>query len=67
MTDRLLLAIWPKPTDCPFTLGEVEVALLAVIQPPLNLQGGATPWTAQVKAARAVMAEEAKSWATEKP
>jgi hypothetical protein len=66
MRDHLQLAIWPKPTDSGFTLGQVERALLIKLLPPLNLQGVVTPWTAQVKAARAVMAEEARAWAADR-
>ncbi len=42
---------------------EIEALLLAELQPPLNLQGIVTPWTVKLKAARAVMAEEAEEWA----
>jgi hypothetical protein len=66
MREHLHLAVWPKPVDCEFTLGQVEGALLLELQPPLNLQGVATPWTAQVKLGRAVMAKEAQAWAAER-
>jgi hypothetical protein len=62
MRERLELAAWPKPTACALALGQIEGALVLELQPPLNLQGVVTPWTAQVKAARSVMAEEAKAW-----
>lgn len=62
MKDRLQLAVWPKPPACQFSLGEIEAALLVALLPPLNLQGVVTPWTTRVKAARAVMAEEARTW-----
>jgi hypothetical protein len=62
MRERLQLAVWGKSADCPFSLAEIEVALLLELQPPLNLQSVVTPWTAQVKAARSVMAEEARGW-----
>ena len=67
MGERLQLAVWPKPDAPAHGLGEVEVGLLAALQPPLNLQNVFTPWTAQVKAARAVMADEARAWATRAP
>jgi hypothetical protein len=51
------LAVWPKSADCEFPLGELEVALLLELMPPLNIRSVVTPWTAHVKAARAVMAE----------
>lgn len=66
MRDHLQLAVWPKPNDSAFTLGQVEAALLVKLLPPLNLQGVVTPWTAQVEAARAVMVEEARAWAADR-
>lgn len=60
MKERLEIAVWGKPVDCAFSLGEIEGALLRELQPPLNLRDVVTPWTLQVKAARAVMAEEAR-------
>jgi hypothetical protein len=66
MREHLRLAVWPKPIECEFTLGQVETSLVVELLPPLNLQGVVTPWTAQVKTARAVMAEEARAWATER-
>jgi hypothetical protein len=60
MKEHLKLAVWSKPADCTFTLAEIEVALLLELQPPLNVQSVVTPWTAHVKAARAVMADEAR-------
>ena len=62
MRERLQIAVWPKPSDCVYSLGELEASLLTSLQPPLNLQGVATRWTAQVKAARAIMATEARRW-----
>ena len=62
MEKRLLLATWAKPRDCAFALGEIEGELLRELLPPLNLQGVVTPWTAQVKEARAFMADEARDW-----
>ena len=62
MKDRLQLAVWPKTPACQFSLGEIEAALLVALLPPLNLQGVITPWTTRVKAARASMAEEARTW-----
>jgi hypothetical protein len=65
MKERLLLAVWPKATECMFDLGTIEKALLAELMPPLNVKDVMTPWTAQVKAARAVMAAEARAWVEE--
>lgn len=63
MRTKLGLAVWPKPDDCEFALLQVEVALLARLLPPLNLKDVTTPWTAQLKRARAAMASQAKTWA----
>ena len=45
MRERLRLAVWAKPSDCACALAEIEAALLAELEPPLNLQGILTPWT----------------------
>ena len=63
MKENLRLAVWPKPADCEFALAKMEIALLAELKPPLNVRDVVTPWTAQVKAARRVMANEAAAWA----
>lgn len=62
---RLHLAIWPKPVGCAYELGEIDAALLADLRPPLNVQGVATEWRAKIRAARALMAEEARTWKPE--
>jgi hypothetical protein len=62
MREHLRLAVWPKPSNCEFILRQVETALLVELAPPLNIQDVVTPWRAQLKAARAVMAEEARQW-----
>jgi hypothetical protein len=58
MRQHLRLAIWA--TDHRATLGGIEVAVLAAWRPPLNLKDVVTPWQAQVKVARAMMAAEAR-------
>lgn len=63
MKERLRIAAWVKPTDREFPLIAIEAAILGQLQPPLNLQGISTRWTASVKAARRVMAEESRAWA----
>jgi hypothetical protein len=60
MRKHLTLAIWAKPESCDAELASIERALLARLEPPLNLQHVTTPWTGQVKAARRVMAGEAR-------
>ena len=62
MREELELAVWPKPEDCELALVQVEIALLAQLLPPLNLKDVTTPWTAQVKTARAAMASQARTW-----
>jgi hypothetical protein len=61
MCANLQLAVWVRPAGAP--LAAVESALMHVWLPPLNLTGVSTPWTAQVRAARAVLAQQAKQWA----
>ena len=63
MIERLQIAVWAKPAVREFPLDAIESALIGQFQPPLNLQGASTPWTASVKAARQVMAAEARAWA----
>jgi hypothetical protein len=63
MRQTLSLAVWPRPHTGSNSLTEIEKALLAELSPPLNVKDVVTPWTARVKAARAVMAAEARAWA----
>jgi hypothetical protein len=63
MRMNLELAVWPKRDDCQFSLLQAERVLLRQLLPPLNLKDVTTPWTAQVKAARAAMARDARAWA----
>jgi GIY-YIG catalytic domain len=65
MEAQLRLAIWVP--DDPVDLGAVERELLRHWQPPLNLAGVSTPWTAKLQAARRVMAEEARRSAATNP
>jgi hypothetical protein len=66
MKESLELATWGKPVDCTFALETIERVLLAELIPPLNLKDVLTPWTGKVKATRAVMAAEARTWAESK-
>jgi hypothetical protein len=63
MTDNLELATWPRLSECTLPLKAIETKILNQLKPPLNLQDVVTAWTAEVKAMRAVMAEEARAWA----
>ena len=58
MREQLLIAIWPSPART--HLATVEGAVMQKWLPPLNLIGVHTPWTSQVKAARAAMAARAR-------
>jgi hypothetical protein len=60
MREHLALAVWPKPGDCSIALKAIEVVLLQKLLPPLNLTDVVTPWRARVKAARKVMADQAR-------
>jgi hypothetical protein len=60
MREHLTLTTWAKPADCEVGLATIERVVLARLQPPLNLQHVLTPWTAALKAARKVMAGEAR-------
>jgi hypothetical protein len=59
MREHLRLAVWPSDRRDP--LVEIERLVLAAWQPPLNLKEISTPWQAHVKAARAVMAVQARA------
>ena len=61
MRSHLRIAVWPAPQGTALTT--IEAAAMGQWLPPLNLTGVKTPWTTQVKAARAVMAEQARAWA----
>jgi GIY-YIG catalytic domain len=64
MYANLHIAVWPAPAGT--VLRPVESAAMHHWLPPLNLTGLSTPRTAQVKNARARMAEQAKAWARER-
>ena len=59
MHEHLALAIWVKPDGV--DLDAVETSVLRAWQPPLNLAKVAVP-SARLKAARRVMAGEARAW-----
>jgi hypothetical protein len=58
---HLTIAVWVAPPGT--VLAPVESSVMKRWVPPLNLTGVNTPWTAQVKSARAEMAERARAWA----
>lgn len=61
MRRRLRLCVWPH--DVAGDLDGIETAVLEQLEPPLNLSKVITPWRDQVKAARALLAAEARVWA----
>jgi len=61
MRASLAIAVWPRPQGV--ALVTVERALLGKWLPPLNLADVSTPWRAQIRDARAVMATEARRYA----
>lgn len=62
MHKHLTIAVWPKPARLDLTLTEVEKRVLQCWEPPLNLTHVPAPLL-QLRAARAVMAAEARAWA----
>ena len=61
MRRELRIAVWPARADT--RLRTLETTVMRHWIPPLNLTGVTTPWSVQVKSARARMAEQAKAWA----
>lgn len=64
MCANLEFAVWARRDGVP--LAKVELEVMRSWLPPLNLVGITTPWTAQVRAARAALAEQAKQWARDR-
>jgi hypothetical protein len=64
MRAHLTLAVWAGPPGT--RLPTVELEAMRAWLPPLNLTSVTTPWTAQIKAARAVLAQQAKQWARDR-
>lgn len=60
MRRNLRIAVWPSAGD--ERLRTIERRIVLKWEPPLNLTDVVTPWTATVKAARAVLAAEARAW-----
>jgi ketosteroid isomerase-like protein len=59
MRSNLRIAVWVCPADT--ALEDVRGAVQQALLPPLCLLDITTPWTGQVKAARAALAEQAKA------
>jgi hypothetical protein len=62
MRSRLRLSLWPH--DAVDELDGVETVVLRRLLPPLNLNKVTTRWRDQVKAARALLADQARAWST---
>lgn len=60
MEDSLLVATWCPDEEV--HLGDVETAVLAHWEPPLNLSKVKTPWKAMLSKKRAILADEASRW-----
>ncbi len=59
---HLMLSVWPMPTGMTLTeLGEVEVALIQLWTPPINIQDSPKK-DPRLSAARKSMADEAHAW-----
>lgn len=61
MHSHLFIAVWPAPHPLNERLVDVESALIRHWTPPLNLMGNPRP-APGLKAARALMAAEARAW-----
>lgn len=62
MRSQLTLAVWPNPAAATIVLEDLEKKVLAAWEPPLNLKDVPRP-SKRLKAARKVMAGEARVWA----
>lgn len=65
MRENLKLAVWASPPGV--ELAKVEGAVMRAWLPPLNLTGATTPWTSEIRRARAVLADRAKDWGRDRP
>lgn len=64
MHARLILAVWPAPTDMPVPLADVETVVISRFTPPINLDKNPGKLV-RLSAARAAMAAEAAGWRPE--
>jgi hypothetical protein len=62
MERHLRLAVWSKPAGLTGSLIAVERAVLARLQPPLNLKDVDTPWAPRIRQARKALADQARAW-----
>lgn len=60
---HLRLALWPHADVA--ALDAIETDVLATLLPPLNLDKVRTPWRQQVRDARKVLADQARTWTAE--
>ena len=60
MLDNLALVTWVSSS--PVVLDEIETAVLAALEPPLNVAKVRTSWRAQVVAARKRQSRAASTW-----
>ena len=61
---RLTCVVWPMPSDASATVREMETGVKWKAEAPLNIERGdpVTPWTERVRAARKVLAAQARAW-----
>lgn len=64
MHTHLELACWASPPGS--VLAKLEGAVMRQCLPPVNLIGVTTPWTGEIRRARAVLADLAKDWARDR-
>lgn len=62
MHATLTLAVWPKPDTLELNLQDIEKGVLTAWGPPMNLNDVPAP-SSRLRAARKVMADEARAWA----
>lgn len=63
MNEKLELPVWKKPPGCA-DLGAVEVGVIQEWVSPLNIADNpSSKWNGMIRAARGVMAEDARKWA----
>jgi hypothetical protein len=67
MRSRLLLAVWPRPNECPLELEPLERAIVRRLQPPINLTHVSHEWKREIKGKRKVMADEARAMGVRPP
>jgi hypothetical protein len=63
MYENLELVTWAARAGFTVSLADIERPIVERLQPPLNLKGLVTAWTADISQKRETMAGEARRWA----